>query len=247
MTLRFNNEAKTGLFVVICVLAILALIAKVQNFSFFEKGYSIKTRLHFLDGVKVHAPVRLSGVDVGEVKNIEILYGDDTEVELDLWLRDGVRVRKDSMALVSTLGLMGEKFIEIKNGTSGAGYAEPNDLIRAKDPVRLDEIFEMVKNIGSDVGQMARDIDKVAQHVDKAIVDNRPKLDRIFDNLEETSGNFREFSQDIKFHPWKILIKGREKSREEMEALRKTSAGTPASEEPVLEKGKSKTNFGPKN
>jgi len=57
-------------------------------------------------------------------------------------------------------------------------------------------------------------------HIDETVVGNRPRFDHIFENLDETSDNFREFSQDIKYHPWKVLVKGKEKSKEEIEKER---------------------------
>jgi phospholipid/cholesterol/gamma-HCH transport system substrate-binding protein len=212
-----TNEAKTGVMVLICVLALLGLILKVGNFALLQKGYTVKSHLHYTAGVKKHAPVRLSGVDVGEVRQINVLYGDETIVELVLWLEDGVKIRLDSTAYVTTLGLMGEKYIEIKAGTQTADYAKEGDIIASEDPVRLEEIMKTVTGVAKDVGKMANDISKVAQSVDKTVTENRTQIDQIVYNLKDTSENFKDFSQDIKFHPWKILAKGKEKTKEEMD------------------------------
>lgn len=217
MKLKVTNEAKTGIMVLVCLAALGALVLKVGNFKFFQEGYTVKCQLHYSAGVKKHAPVRLSGVDVGEVQDIHILYSDQTIVELILWLQEGVKLRMDSKAYVTTLGLMGEKYIEIKAGSSTAEYAKAGSLIPGQDPVRLEELIETATKVATDIGQMAKDISKVANHVDTAITDNKPKLDHIFANLEDTSENFKDFSQDIKFHPWKVLAKGKEKTKDEMD------------------------------
>ena len=78
MNMRMTNEAKTGLIIIICVAALATLLMKVSNFNPLQKGSIIKTRFHFAAGVKSHSPVRLSGVDVGEVKGIRIIDGDET-------------------------------------------------------------------------------------------------------------------------------------------------------------------------
>ena len=142
MKIRVTNETKTGILVLVSLVVFGALILKVGNFGFFQKGYSVKCQLHYSAGVKKHAPVRLSGVDVGEVKDIRILYGDQTIVELVLWFREGVKLRLDSKAYVTTLGLMGEKYIEIKAGTAAAEYAKEGDLIPGQDPLRLEDFIE---------------------------------------------------------------------------------------------------------
>ena len=216
MKTKFTNEAKTGALVLICALTLLGTLLKVSNFKFFQEGYIVKCKLHYSAGVKKHAPVRLSGVDVGEVRAIHILDDAETQVELDLWIQEGIKIYKDSTAYVTTLGLMGEKYIEIKAGTAAAGAVKNSDGIPGEDPIRLEELFKMGTQVAESVDHMAKDISRVAQSVDQAVGDNRKKLDKIFDNLQETSGNFKDFSEDIKYHPWKILMKGKEKTKEEI-------------------------------
>lgn len=214
--MKISNETKTGVFVLICIAALLGMLIKVGNFSVFKKGYLLKTRFHFSGGVKKNAPVCLSGVNVGEVRDIHLLYDQgDTVAEASLWIEEGTQIRKDSVANVSTLGLMGEKYVEIRSGSS-ADIAAAGDLIKGDDPVRIDDLIDIGKKVAADIGKTAQDISKVANHVDEVIVDNRPKVDNIFDNLEETSENFNDFSDDVKHNPWKVLAKGKEVPREQM-------------------------------
>lgn len=220
MKIKMSNEARTGILVLVSLVALGALVLKVGNFGFFKKGYTLRSRFHYTAGVKKHAPVRLSGVDVGEVKDIVLSYGEETLIEAVLRIDEGVKIRKDSKVYVTTLGLMGEKYIEIKAGTSAAQYAEEGDVIPGQDPVRLEELMEMATKVAEDVGQMAKDISRVANTVDATVTENRPKLGKIFDNLEYTSQNFRDFSEDLKWHPWKVLAKGKEKPKAEIAKAR---------------------------
>lgn len=214
--MKLTNETKTGIFVLICSAALLGLLMKVGNFTFFKKGYLLRTRFHFTGGVKTNAPVRLSGVDVGEVKGIRLLDdASETLAEVDLWLENGTKVRKDSKVTISTLGLMGEKYVELRVGESPE-FSLPNDMLESEEPVRLEELIDIGKKVAADIGTMAQDISKVARSVDNTLTDNRPKIDNIFNNLEETSENFNDFSQDVKYHPWKVLARGKETPREQM-------------------------------
>lgn len=223
MGLKISNETKTGVLVLICLAALVGLLIKVGNFNWFKEGYILKTRFHFTGGVKKSSPVRLSGVDVGEVKAIKLINeGTETVAEIDMWFEEGTLVRKDAKAIVSTLGLMGEKYIELQAGSSPE-FAAKGDMIKGEDPVRLEELIDIGKKVAGDIGDAAKkigttaeDISKVANHVDEAVQENRPKLNSIFDNFEETSENFNDFSQDVKFHPWKVLMKGKEIPKDQM-------------------------------
>lgn len=212
---QMANEAKTGLIVVVSVALLLGLVIKVGNFSFFSKGYKLTSKFHFTAGIKKHAPLKLSGVDIGEVHDIRLVYGDETTVEVDFKVNEGVKIKKDSVAYVTTLGMMGEKYVEIRAGSS-PDYAQPGDELLAEDPVRFEELIKTGTQVAKDISAMAKQIEKTVGHVDEVLVDGKPKIGRMLDNFEETSVNFRDFSQDIKWHPWKILAKGKEKSKEEM-------------------------------
>ncbi len=220
MKIKMSNEAKTGILVLVSLITLGALLLKVGNFGLFKKGYTIRSQFHYTAGVKKNAPVRLSGVDVGEVKDLVLHYGDETLIETVLRIDEGVKIRKDSKMYVTTLGLMGEKYVEIKAGTAAAEYANEGDEIPSQDPVRLEELIEMATKVAGDVGKMAQDISRVADNVDGVLNDNKPKLSRIFDNLEYTSENFRDFSEDLKWHPWKVLAKGGNKPKDEIMKMR---------------------------
>ena len=49
----------------------------------------------------------------------------------------------------------------------------------------------------------------LAGNLNGVVTDNRSKVDNIASNLESTTANFKDFSDDIKQHPWKLLMKGK--------------------------------------
>ncbi|MCX5716609.1 MAG: hypothetical protein NTV07_07210 [Candidatus Omnitrophica bacterium] len=59
------------------------------------------------------------------------------------------------------------------------------------------------------------DLRKLTQDVDETLTGNRGKIDEIIANMNETSKNFKEFSDDIKHNPWKLLMKTKEKKPRE--------------------------------
>ena len=56
---------------------------------------------------------------------------------------------------------------------------------------------------------IADNLDKTLVQIKSLVTDNRAKIDSIAANLESTTVNFKEFSEDIKKHPWKLLMKGK--------------------------------------
>lgn len=206
--------------VLLAFCALVGVLYKTGDLSVGKRGYVLRTRLVSAQGVKQFAPVRLSGVEVGEVRDLDFLYeADQTLIEARLWLQEEVRVRKDAVAVVNMLGLMGEKYVEIKAGSS-TDFAKPGDLINSKEAVTTDELMEMFKEVGEDLKLALGDFREVFKNVDGILDENKPKFSRIMDNLEETTEYFKEFAEDVKHHPWKVLAKGKEKTPEELAKLR---------------------------
>ena len=70
--MKKSNQIKLGIFVVGALAIFISAIFTINDFTSFH-GYTIKAMFNFGDGIKHAAPVRLSGVDVGEVKKIKII------------------------------------------------------------------------------------------------------------------------------------------------------------------------------
>ncbi len=204
---KMTNELKVGLMVVISLAILGILIFKTGSFDFAKKGYNINALFNFASGIRENAPVRLAGVDVGKVESIELSYGDDTKVVTTLWLNADTKLHSDSEAYISSLGLMGEKYIEINPGSSNAPLIEPDSTIVGKDPFQMEWFTEKGEDLADNLDIAIKDIQKLASNVNDMVVENREEIDSIMVNMEVTSGNLKELSADIKRHPWKVITK----------------------------------------
>jgi len=109
-----KEELKTGSFVFIAVAAFLFLLFMVGAFRTTAGTYSVKISFNFISGLETGAPVRFAGHEVGKVRRLEIQEGvAEGHVVVTLSVKDKVVLREDSKAYIDTLGLMGEKYIEI--------------------------------------------------------------------------------------------------------------------------------------
>jgi len=214
--MKISNELKTGVTVLVAVLILFVVLFKTGDLSFAKKSYMVKTRFDYVAGVKKLAPVRLSGVEVGEVQSLNILYDKErTYIEARLTIDRNVKLRKDSLATVAILGMMGEKYIEIQSGTS-PDFITAGEMIGSQNPMGIDELMETYQEVGENIQDTLGDIRLLVDNFNGTLDENKPKLSRIMDNIEETSEYFVEFAEDIKHHPWKVLSKGKEKTPEEL-------------------------------
>ena len=117
--MKFNNEIKIGTMVVLVLAALAYLTIKTGDYDFSPDGYELKAHFYNIDGVDQNAPVRLNGLEIGRVKTIKVLYGDDEKMELALWIDEGTKIREGSQAFVKNMGLFGEKYIGLTIGEPG--------------------------------------------------------------------------------------------------------------------------------
>jgi len=115
------REVRVGLLIVsaVAILALGIFILGEQGNLFASKD-RYYLRFKSVSGLAVGNPVKLNGVTVGSVE--EIFLPEDINVELlTVWIavdqRYDERLRSDSRARIKTLGLLGDKYIEISSGS----------------------------------------------------------------------------------------------------------------------------------
>ena len=205
MSIKITNELKTGLVVVAAI--IVAAIFWVKTASFAGKPYRLKTQFNYAEGVKADSIVKLSGIEIGRVENIKFLYSPDTKVELTLLLNKDAKIHEDSIAFISTSGLVGDAFLGLTPGSPDKPFAKDGAMIASEDPVEMRKIMKQVDQIAVSLDKTLNEFREMASGINSIVKDDKPKIDAMLANLEQTSANFKEFSEDIKKNPWKLLSK----------------------------------------
>ena len=205
MNMKITNELKTGLVVVAAIAVAAVFWAKTANFS--SKPYRLKTQFNYAEGVKADSIVKLSGIEIGRVENIKFLYSPDTKVELTLLLNKDAKIHEDSIAFISTSGLVGDAFLGLTPGSPDKPFAKDGAMIASEDPVEMRKIMKQVDAIANSLDKTLVEFKSLAQNINGVVKDNKSKIDNLLANLETTSTNFKEFSEDLKKNPWKLLSK----------------------------------------
>ena len=129
---------RVGLFVGGVLLLFMAFVLVIGSQSrLFERRYTLRTSFSDVQGLIIGAPVRLAGVAVGTVTQITF-SGDPTnprlrvEMAVDQHFQD--RIRADSVATIGTIGLVGDKILEITVGSAAARVLGSGEEVRSVDP-----------------------------------------------------------------------------------------------------------------
>jgi phospholipid/cholesterol/gamma-HCH transport system substrate-binding protein len=193
-------ELKVGVFIMIGVAILFIIVFSIGDINLVKKGYRIKVDFNFVDGIGPSAPVRVSGVGVGQIDGLKLYYDEEeqkTKAQLNAWVKEGVKIEEDAVATISTLGFMGEKYMEISPGTSGKRFLKDGDLLEGKDPVSMAKVFEDVSGLTESVKVIVDRLKNGEGTIGKLLT-----RDKIHQDLEA-------FVEDIKNNPWKLLNKPR--------------------------------------
>ncbi|MBU1912502.1 MAG: MCE family protein [Candidatus Omnitrophica bacterium] len=232
MFTKMNFELKVGIFIFIGIVILSVIIFSIGNFYSVKQGYNINVVFSFANGIGVGAPVRYSGVQVGEVQDIKV-YFDEKEnkplVKLNIWVSQNTWINENAKASINTLGLLGEKYLEIFPGTRDTRLLQKGDTLKGHDPVSTEELTRSTKELIEKISTLTDSANKIAG--DEAL---RTSLKNTFSNMEALSGDLRDFLSyakqgkgtigrlmsddtlykhiddmilDIKEHPWKLLFK----------------------------------------
>ncbi len=207
---KISNEFKTGIMVIACLAILLLLVIKSGDFELNKEGYEIKAVFNHIGGLRENAPIRLCGMDIGQVKDIQIYYdGGETRITITLWLDSDAKIRKDSKIYITTLGLMGEKYIEITGGSKGMEFVKPGETVEGKDPMQMERLVAKGEEVAENINMTLGDLRQTLKHANDVVT--KEEINKIIDNLEETSENFKEFSATLKRQPWRLIWKTKEK------------------------------------
>ena len=110
------SQLKVGITVIVASVTLAVLIFLMSNTGgVFARKITLKSYFDDANGLREGAPVRLSGVDIGNVKGIRVVANPMTPVEVTMKVNTkyDFDLRKDSKTLLSTAGVLGETYINI--------------------------------------------------------------------------------------------------------------------------------------
>ncbi len=163
MERNFSQEIKVGLF----VLTFLALIVAASFIlgggeDLFARRYLLHTHYGDVKGMKVGAVVRLAGMDIGEVSRVEFARDEAVkEVEVDLRIREEYmpRIRADSIASISQIGVLGDMYVSVTVGSADKAMLEDGGTITGIAALDVLAYADKATEIVANASNISRKVD----------------------------------------------------------------------------------------
>jgi phospholipid/cholesterol/gamma-HCH transport system substrate-binding protein len=162
--LRVGILVLTGL----TVLAV-AIILIGGGSGFFRSKYELKTYLSNASGLKKGSLVWLAGLEVGNIHSVDITPSPDPNRAVEVVMRIDTNyrdsIREDSVAFVGSIGLLGDKYIDISRGSEKAKVIPPNGEVKGSEAADIKRVIQnsndLVANLGDFVDKLNRIILKI--------------------------------------------------------------------------------------
>src|SRR5882672_8625283 len=118
------SELKIGVLTIVAiVITALTIFLLTGGRGFFWQRYNLKTRFANVAGLKSGSPVRLAGVEVGSVQDVE-LVGEQVTVMFEVNKTYRPQITTESVATLGSVSLLGESAVDITPSSRGTSIPD---------------------------------------------------------------------------------------------------------------------------
>ena len=196
------SQLKVGLTVVLASIVLGVLIILMSGGGLFTSKIILKSYFPDASGLTPGSPVRLSGVDIGNVKAIRVVPGrplDPVEVVMKVNTKFHFFLRKDSITLLSTAGVLGATYINIDSSQAKGPEAQDDDVLPSKEVPGYEEVMRAGQSSLQNMDALLKRMDRIVAFVEsgqgsigKLIYD--PQL---YNRVNATVAEFQGLVNDI--------------------------------------------------
>ena len=229
-----------GLFLIVGFVLFAAILFLIGNrYDIFGKHVDFYAEFSDISGLPRGAQVRVAGIEAGEVKSIEIPASPASKFRLKLQVRTNARgiIRTDSLVSIRTEGIVGDKFVFIRQGTSTAAEAPNGATLPSKEPFDLGAVLEkgstlldksstLLDNLQGSVTDLHGRLDialetvtKTVNHVDGLVEVAQPDIKKMLSNASQITDTINAIVADLNAGkgPAGLLLKD-ETTRKQLQA-----------------------------
>ncbi len=215
---RITTEVKVGIFALI-VMGILSLMTFwVGGLSWLKKpGYRVYVYFNNVSGLETKSKIRVAGVEAGYIEAISLVGG---KAKLTLRVNKGVTLYSDADAGISSMGLLGEKYLELKPGSTPPVLKDGGAITGAIPSVDMDQLFRKLSSLSDSLSKIAGKVNEIlapeqinalksainnvktiTDNVNNAVVQDNAKVRTALDNVNSLiatlNGTAKQNSKNI--------------------------------------------------
>lgn len=186
------SELKIGIMAVVALLIAAALILALGGEGgFFWQRYNLRVKFSNAGGVQRGSPVRVAGVTVGAVKDMQFA---GSEVDMLLEVREDMqqRIRTTSRATIGAVSLLGEGAVDISAMTTGQPIPEGGYVPSDPPPPQLADVTAQANKGIAEITLLMQDIRAGKGTVGKLMTD-----EQLYADLQQFTAAARQVTEGL--------------------------------------------------
>ena len=222
-----STEAKVGAFVLGSVAVLAFAIIRLLDAQLSGHVVPYHTYLQYAGGLESGAAVLFGGINVGRVTAVRPAASDPTKIEIQLDVKENTPLNEKSVAKLGFISVMSGAALSVTTGSNDAKRLPAGSEIPSQEAASLDAITDKMagvadnanelitevrgelQGVGGDARTLLANLNTVAgkanQQKIQAALDNvntmlateRPKIDRLTDQLNALSQHADETIQNV--------------------------------------------------
>lgn len=207
-----REQALVGLFVLLATALLVATVFSLSG-AFGQPGASYRAYFRFAGGLEPGGVVRFGGVKAGRIERLQVDAKDPSRIEITFNVQPDTPVKTDSIAKITSLGALGDNYLEITTGTAEAKRVAPGSVLSSTEYVNFTDLTaslndlkpkadELLTNLNRRIVELERTIARVndllndpnranvsssLSNIRGILEENRPKLRGTMTNVEHVS------------------------------------------------------------
>jgi phospholipid/cholesterol/gamma-HCH transport system substrate-binding protein len=170
--------------------------------GWFTSKITLRSYFDNASGLREGAPVRLAGVDIGNVTGIRIVQGRPTapvEVMMKVNTKYAFNLRKDSVTLMSTAGILGETFVDVDSSTAKGPPAGDGDTLAARDQPDIQDVVRASQGTLQNMDSLLKRVDRIVAFIEsgQGSIGKVIYSPALYDQLNATVVEFKGLVDDI--------------------------------------------------
>jgi len=199
------SQLKVGLTVLAASITLAVLIFLMTGTGgFLTRKIVLKSYFDNAGGLRVGAPVRLSGVDIGNVSGIRVVPDKDkqltpVEVTMKVSTKYLYNLRKDSMTLLSTAGVLGETYIDIDSSLATGTEVRDGDVLPSREVPDFQDVVRASQGTLQNLDALLKRLDRIVAFVEsgKGSVGKLIYDPTLYNRLATTVNEFQDLVSQV--------------------------------------------------
>jgi phospholipid/cholesterol/gamma-HCH transport system substrate-binding protein len=165
------SQLRVGLTVLVALITLAVLIFVMTGTTgLFTKKIIVRAYVDNAGGLRVGAPVRLEGVDIGNVTWIRVVSDPKrslapVEVRMKITTKYADTMNKGCQVLLTTAGVLGEVFVDIDCREAKGGPIQSGDELPTKDVPQLQDVVRASQGTLQNVDTLVKRLDSILSYI----------------------------------------------------------------------------------